>query len=746
MFQLTTGWLFGAGAAAISLPILIHLLNRRKFKIVDWAAMEFLLEANRRNRRRILLENLLLLLMRCLAIALLGLLLARPFMSSDSLSMLGMDSVSVHRIVVIDDSPSMRVRAADSDKTALEVAKTAVIELAKRSAADPSDDVLTVRLTSDPRRKLYEGPMTEKSIGDIEQRVSGIVQSDISAKLPETLEAVEKSLVLNRDNSNYVVYVITDLREGDWISPEHIERERKIDGIVERLAEKITHKGEETPRVIVLDVGSDKVENLIVTAVNPINKSVIVGVESEFEVTVFNAGEQTASQVEVELSFGEGAALKQTIEIIESQRSEVATFRYVFQDSGPMRVQATLTGADRLPIDNQRHYAARVSVGRRILIVDGDRPPEQERWESHFLLRALAPPGDYPSGNVVEMMADTEFESLDLGDYAVVMLCNVYKLTEERLASLEEWVAGGGGLFVSLGDQVDKDSYNDLFYNEGNGLLPAKLENSQGDDSHEVWANPTPDRLNHPVMEIFSGDLGTLAQFVKVFRWWSVSLSEDGTAPTGVTVVNHWTDADQSPGLIEKTFGKGRVMMLTTSVDRGWTDWPLDDSYLYVMHAMVGYMARRSSDDGNALVGLPIDFRMDSSKYADEVEIINASKEKETLLSEADTTGRTLELSYDKTQKSGFYELHLSRLDDKTKDVELFAANLDPNEGRLLRADHVTLIDALGKENVAIQRGVETLAKGDESGWSELWKWILALTLVVLCGEQFMAWKFGRRR
>ena len=63
---LVNPWLFVAGAAAILIPILIHLLNKRKFKIVDWAAMEFLLDAEKKNRRRVRLENLILLLLRCL--------------------------------------------------------------------------------------------------------------------------------------------------------------------------------------------------------------------------------------------------------------------------------------------------------------------------------------------------------------------------------------------------------------------------------------------------------------------------------------------------------------------------------------------------------------------------------------------------------------------------------------------------------------------------------------------------------
>ena len=757
---LTSPALFIAGVFAILLPIIIHLLNRQKFKIVDWAAMEFLLEANRKNRRRVLLEDLLLLLMRCLAIFLLVFLLARPFMSSDRLAGLGMDSVSVHRIVVIDDSPSMNVQAADSKMTALNVAKSAVIELARRSAADKSGDELTVRLTSDPNRKLFKYAMTAENFLEIERSVGEIEPSDTTTKLVETLEAVEQSLVLQRDDSNYVIYVITDLRKGDWTSSEHVDDGKKIDDVVARLAEKIKHKGDKTPRVAVLDVGSDEVENLIITAVEPANKSVIVQVESEFDVTVYNAGEQPVDQVEVELSIGEGVTLKETIEHIGKQQSEMVTFRYVFQDAGPVRVQAMLTGADRLKIDDKRYYAARVSVGRRILIVDGDPSSDAELTESFFVLRALSPPGDHPSGNVIDVVAESEFESLDLDDYAVVLLCNVYKLTEHRLrsksgpTSLEKWVAQGGGLFVALGELVDKDAYNDLFYNEGKGLLPAKLEDRLGDETHKVWTNPTPDRLNHPVMKIFSGDLGIVTQFVKVFRWWSVSLSDDGTIPDDVTVVNHWNDPDQSPALLEKSFGKGRVLMLTTTVDRGWSDWPIQfTSYLCMLQDMVSYLSRRNSDDGNAIVGLPIVHRVDSSKYLDDVNVIvprisdEAGENKDTVSSEVDSSGRSLVLSYDKTHRAGFYEMQLTRDDDNTKkDVQLFAANIGPAEGRLLRANRAELLDALGKENVTIEQGINSLALGDESGWSELWKWMLALAVVVLCGEQLMAWAFGRRR
>src|SRR5258705_2827788 len=82
MWYLVHPWLLVAGICAVSLPVLIHLLNRRRFQVVDWAAMDFLLQADKESRRRIRLQHWLLLLLRSLAVALIGLLLARPLLST----------------------------------------------------------------------------------------------------------------------------------------------------------------------------------------------------------------------------------------------------------------------------------------------------------------------------------------------------------------------------------------------------------------------------------------------------------------------------------------------------------------------------------------------------------------------------------------------------------------------------------------------------------------------------------------
>src|SRR3954469_17893799 len=104
-----------AGLAAVSIPIVIHILNRRRFKTVTWAAMEFLLRAMRKNRRRLRFEQWILLATRCLVVVLAGLALARPMGCHQStLASLAGQRSGLH-IIVIDNSYSMAYEADRPD-------------------------------------------------------------------------------------------------------------------------------------------------------------------------------------------------------------------------------------------------------------------------------------------------------------------------------------------------------------------------------------------------------------------------------------------------------------------------------------------------------------------------------------------------------------------------------------------------------------------------------------------------------
>src|SRR5271165_2281176 len=120
-----------AGGALISAPILIHLINRMRFKRIRWAAMEFLLKSQKRNRRRLIIEQLILLLLRIFLVLLIAFLVAR-FVGG----VLGATGQGTMHVVVLDDTPSMGDRWGEQGetRTAFEVGKEQIKQVAKQAA------------------------------------------------------------------------------------------------------------------------------------------------------------------------------------------------------------------------------------------------------------------------------------------------------------------------------------------------------------------------------------------------------------------------------------------------------------------------------------------------------------------------------------------------------------------------------------------------------------------------------------
>src|SRR5687768_15620613 len=136
-----------AGAALISAPIIIHLINRMRFKRIRWAAMEFLLKAQKRNRRRLIIEQLILLALRCILVAMVGLLVMRfvGFSFADFAAKQGL------HIVLVDDTLSMtdQVKEADRLSDAFQKSKKELWEkvVKKLSQANTKEKLIVLPLS-----------------------------------------------------------------------------------------------------------------------------------------------------------------------------------------------------------------------------------------------------------------------------------------------------------------------------------------------------------------------------------------------------------------------------------------------------------------------------------------------------------------------------------------------------------------------------------------------------------------------
>ncbi len=129
------------GLLAVSVPIIIHLLHRRRYKVVRWAAMQLLLEAEKENKRRIQMHSLLVLLLRCLAVALAVLMVARP-VASGALAGLTSTKEAVDRMVLVDDSASTGEMGAE--KSSWKIETQLLQDLVKDLSTDRPGDLVTI--------------------------------------------------------------------------------------------------------------------------------------------------------------------------------------------------------------------------------------------------------------------------------------------------------------------------------------------------------------------------------------------------------------------------------------------------------------------------------------------------------------------------------------------------------------------------------------------------------------------------
>src|SRR4051812_15212582 len=157
----THPWYIAAGGAAVSLPILIHLINRMRFKRIRWAAMEFLLKSQKRNRRRLIIEQLILLLLRILLIMLAGFLVAR-------FKPVGAGERGGTHVIVVDDTMSMLDRSKEGDAFNVGIKEiTKIVDQANKATS--RQDLHVVLLSEiDKSVPFYEDKISNLTAGEIE--------------------------------------------------------------------------------------------------------------------------------------------------------------------------------------------------------------------------------------------------------------------------------------------------------------------------------------------------------------------------------------------------------------------------------------------------------------------------------------------------------------------------------------------------------------------------------------------------
>ena len=719
------------GLALASAPIIIHLLNRRRFKVVEWAAMEFLLASQRKNFRRIRLEQLILMALRVLLICVLILLVSRPLMRR---SLAGIAERERLVVAVFDASMSMGYRNGSSSSY-----DQGITFCEQLMAALSQGDTWTVVVAQGPGRKMTEEPSYELEAARAAVARDRLPLSDDDSSIPAALMAVEEILDSSRTPTREV-YIVTDMQRASWlpasgsVPAEEIERLKRLS---------------RSAAFTLVDVGSPEPGNLAVIELALETPLAVAGGEATVRARVANYGPSDAAGVRPEL-FVDGFR-QQTGAARDIPSGETAqwTFRHVFRQEGAHAVTVELAG-DNLERDDRRYLAVDVRGTIRVLCVDGEPGGEAFTGEADYLRAVLRPAvreGEQEvSPFTPEVVEEAALSSAELPRYDAVVLANVPRLDEPVVEALASYVRGGGALVVFPGGRVDRAFYNERLYRDGKGILPCSLGPAVGDAGDRTRAVHIEEKVgDHPFVRLFRDQKIIKLSSPYVSRYFRL---EGVAGRDAVRVVCRFDGG--APALVEGRAGKGRVVVFASAADDEWGDLPSWPMFQTLVHEVMTQVARDPGASRNLAVGEPLLRHLSPRLAAATARLIRPGASEPVVVKPV-ATGGLVSVAYHRTDRAGLYELTIDADDGGgggdplERKQDFFAVNVRPRESDLRRVTEEELRRVFGGFEFRYQRGdarrIET-AKTAEAG--ELWRALAYALLAMALLESMLAHLFSR--
>ncbi len=724
-------WLL-AGIAGVASPIIIHLLAKKRIQRVVWAAMRFLQVTVDRQQRRMTLEDIILLILRCLLVALIAIALARPALRQGNLGVLGGDESA---LLLIDVSGSMSTN--DGAEARFDKARKAAEQVIDSL---PGGSAVGVWLVSDTVRDVVPEPTHDLALARkaIREAKRGDQATEWQPAIRRAVEVLRRQTGVHKH-----LYIVTDAQAAGW------------KGIAETRSLLDEAKKEVQARVITINEGELRnigVTNLrLSSALAPVNQPL------RFEVSVANFGPEEARNVSVSLAIDGGEPQdEQTLELLPpgGEPKSISLFA-TFHDAGFHTVTARLR-SDRSPFDDHRSFALRVIDEVNVLLVDGDPGLEPRDSEVFFLRNALTPVPEEQRGQYfvkTKTVSASELDGIALRDYEAVVLANVVDLSGSALAGIEQFVRAGGGLMVFPGSRISASFYNEQLF-KARPMLPAEFGPVRGELPPEGSAEKPKEffqlqtsnyahRVVEPWRDPRSGTLGT-AQFYRALTLVPKAKSDvpgDGGVPGTILAF-----ADGSPAIMERSFGFGRVMQFASSADASWNDLPVRPLFVPLMHRSLGYLLARQEERLNLRAGSVFTYGVAPELAGKEVIVIEPGGKRET------TRGRRIEvknnvpvLEFAETYVGGAYEADFA--EDGHPPVR-FAAYADPAESDLAEmpaADLKTLAGTAQVVRWTPSTDLRALLVRERTG-TELWLTIALLALLLAVAETVLGNRWSRSR
>ncbi len=645
------------GLAAVGVPIIIHLLNKFRVKVTDWGAMRFLTDIVQKNQRRVKLDDLILLILRCLVVALAIFAFARPVLKGLGI---GGDSGSpVAAVILLDNSASMAQTGGATNR--FDLAKT---EIRSWLGKQDSQTLAALYLVSTRTTPLIGKPVSD--FGLFRKSLDDAQISDYGSDLAQGVRLAAESLksVTGRPKE---IRIYTD---GQATAIRNRDEFKKL--------------AEEFPEIVIkpILVGKKGETNLGLVTLRIEGGIASVGQPCRFRVEVMNSGEEPARGVKIDLMLsGNTPAGTATIPQIGSGETQGISVPVNFSTPGPYTITATLP-VDAFPADNQRTAAVDVITRMDVVIAQSESLGAAQDQGGFFIANALVPvprdqaPRYYLAPQFVRPADLPATLAQAAGERpTVVFLSDPGPLTAAVATALESYVKQGGNLAIFPGEHSDVNAWNtDSVFSK---LLPATLApavETPADQPAKTWQAKA---FSHTITSFWNdpsnGSLGT----VIFLRYCPMTLKSTGS-PNVVAAFS----GDGKPSVAEWKVGEGTVVLFNAATAPGWSNFPLHPAFVPFFQRLMGYFNRNNETRLTLAPGET--FRKpaeDSMKGKDFSVLRPGTDAARTAGQVTGDTGGTF-IRYSATERTGGYQINLG-----TDPFAMFAVQMDPSESDLRPLD-----------------------------------------------------------
>ncbi|MBI4641688.1 MAG: BatA domain-containing protein [Candidatus Tectomicrobia bacterium] len=639
--------MFLYGLTAATIPLLIHLINRRRAKLIRFPAVQFVILSDKRVARKYKIRQWLLLLLRTAAILIFVLTLARPVLTSPS-DLPAQEAASSAILFILDNSLSMGYQTDQGVK--FDMAREAIRTIVGDLESGVEVGVIPVSSSGE----------VEKLTKEKERILNRIAEIDLSYRPVEFAQAFQDAFNILKESSasQKEIIFVTDFARVGWEQFSTV----KLSGL------------DPSVKVRIIWVGNPAEDtNVALKEVALENQIFGSGMTIFLDAKVKNFGGNGVSNLPVRLIL-DGKPVDQRLINLSRFGETTVRFNFSFEQPGH-HFGAIQLAPDHFPLDDAFHFTLTVGEKVTALIVDGDPQTSLIASETFYVSNALNPEKG-KEGTILKPRVATveQLEETDFKDLQVIILCNVRDLSEATRQRLTGFVRNGGGLMIFLGDKVNALDYNAHFFSTTSSLIPVRLR-ERVRVSGPGGVSIRDISVQHKALNIFEEDKNRESLISAKFQEFFAIERSEGIA--GITPLLMLSNGH--PLLIERGLGSGKILLFTSSADLDWNDLGLRAAYLPLLHNVILYLSGRLErlEKRDLIVGESKEFSGDLQLLGKPLEVTNPRKERATLWFES-YQGKVRAL-YTKTDIPGVYRGLLPASE------ELFAINFSREESNFER-------------------------------------------------------------